>query len=138
MFRFDQLRQLATQVDSLASLEVPVVHGIHSLLVRATGVTASANVQSLLAPALSLSLALSCTQARRLDVGRPCSARAALPLAWQSSAALRIHRSALLSLPSTQVRRSLILQLVPQEPAESASAARAPCPRLAVRPPVLR
>ena len=48
--------------------------------------------------------ALLCPSARRLGVGRSCSARAALPLAWQSNVALRLHQSAPVSLTSAPAR----------------------------------
>ena len=123
MSRSDQLRQLATQLDSLAALEDTVAQGIHSLLVPAPEPRRQLAC-SPLRVCVSFSLALLCAQARADSAwGRSCSVRVARP--W-------LHRSAPVSLASA-------LAHLPQLPCRrSQRSLRAPlglalCPRLAVR-----
>ena len=66
-----------------------------------------------------------CPSALRADVGQPCLANAALPAAWQSSAALPLCQSSPASDPRTPCLRR------PRTP--PALLAPPPCPRLAAR-----
>ena len=101
MSHSEQLRQLAVQLASLASLEDVVTHGLH-LLESHSGLVAPIAAADRALPALlarprSRSRSPSPTQ-RRIAAARSSSASAA-PLAWHSRAALSLRSSA--QAPST-------------------------------------
>ena len=93
MSRSEQLRQLAVQLASLASLEDVVTHGIESLFGSPSGLVAPivADDRALLAPLSRPRSPLPLIHTQRplrAAVGQFCSASAALPLAWRSRVAL--------------------------------------------------
>ena len=119
MSRPDQLRQLATQLESLTSLEDTVAQGIHSLLVTALERTAPAPVQYF-------------PRARSRSRSRSPSAPARRGSILLSEAALPrgLAVKCCLLAPSRRTRLSRVRSVppasVPQDPAESANAVRAP------------
>ena len=122
MSRSDQLGASRSPWHPLLAGSVPGAHGFRPCAVFSV------------CP-LALVRALPCPSGLRLDVGRFWSARAALPLTWQSSAAPRLRRSALASLAPASARRPLLPssrnRRIPRAPS-----ALPHCPRFAVRLPI--
>ena len=100
-----QLRQLAAQPASSASLEETLAHGFHCWF-RFWPSRCWTTCSLLRAHVLALSRALPCPSALRSGVDRFCSARAALPLAWQSSVVPSLRQSSSASPPSKEAADS--------------------------------